>query len=520
MPFARSPTWRRLVVALLANAFLFFALEAGLRLSGRTFDPAPLNLVPVHAGIHKLAQQGESILRLHPELFWELRPGGVDPWGWDSPNELTFRGPAISLEKPDSTFRIALIGDSCTYGMHLVYEQAYGTRLEEFLSVLYPDRRIEVINAGVPGYSLHQACLALQEKVLPFEPDAVVFYSLWNDSAPARGSTDSARARAELPGASGAFLGRFAFYRMLRSWVQIDPTDDEALVEAWIAGEPAFGYRVSPDEYEALLDEALSLCESRGIQPIVIVPDLNWRFIDTWAEEHREQRREVTGLYRERADRVARRRGAASVDMRALFEGRDDSETFLPRDPVHPDANGYLLLAGALAEVIRDHGWVERIEPGAGAPGRPLRSRAFSLPGGGRVSLEIDGGRERAGEAYLVLPSLRALQKQTPEASVPLDPNPFLRALRSNPARAQEMGYLGRLDDTGHAVAEVTVPSGIAPGRMLGFAFATARDGPGALAVESGFSNDVWVRIENPVPVPASFADGSAARALPGPPRR
>ena len=113
----------------------------------------------------------------------------------------------------------------------------------------------------------------------------------------------------------------------------------------------------------------------------------------------------------------------------------------------------------------------------------------------------------------MVLPSLRALQMQTPEAGIPLDPEPFLKALCSDPERARRLGYFGFLDDAGRAVAEVTVPSGVGPGSMLGFAFATAPDGPGLLEART-FSNDVWVRIEGAEPMAASF-EGSGARALP-----
>lgn len=72
--------------------------------------------------------------------------------------------------------RIAIIGDSFTFGLEVRYEDTWGHQLELALG---PD--VQVLNFGVDGYGIDQSYLRYQKHVLPGRPDIVIFGLINND---------------------------------------------------------------------------------------------------------------------------------------------------------------------------------------------------------------------------------------------------------------------------------------------------------------------------------------------------
>lgn len=98
-----------------------------------------------------------------------------------SVTSLRFRGPEIVIPKPDGVFRILTIGDSVTWGPP-IDEMTYPSVLGEHLTPWLVDRcgkKLEVINAGVPGYNLERVLKRIDE-YLAVKPDFVTIYLGWN----------------------------------------------------------------------------------------------------------------------------------------------------------------------------------------------------------------------------------------------------------------------------------------------------------------------------------------------------
>ena len=90
-------------------------------------------------------------------------------------NSRGLRGPETSIEKPPSTYRILNLGDSVVMGWGVHMEDTYGQRLESLLQDNAADNsNFEVINAGVPGWSLENELSYLQAEGLKYKPDLVV----------------------------------------------------------------------------------------------------------------------------------------------------------------------------------------------------------------------------------------------------------------------------------------------------------------------------------------------------------
>jgi hypothetical protein len=78
-------------------------------------------------------------------------------------------GISFAGRRPPPRHRIALVGDSFTFGLEVHYEDTWGNQLER---VLGPE--FQVLNFGVDGYGVDQAYLRYQRDVLAWHPDVVI----------------------------------------------------------------------------------------------------------------------------------------------------------------------------------------------------------------------------------------------------------------------------------------------------------------------------------------------------------
>jgi lysophospholipase L1-like esterase len=93
-----------------------------------------------------------------------------------------YRSDEFERRKPASTFRIACVGDSWTFGMNVDQNQTYPARLAADMADAVQGKRVEVLNFGVLGYSSFQGLQLLKRRVLETEPDVVAIGFGMNDS--------------------------------------------------------------------------------------------------------------------------------------------------------------------------------------------------------------------------------------------------------------------------------------------------------------------------------------------------
>jgi lysophospholipase L1-like esterase len=135
---------------------------------------------------NKLNRQAVIPLTLKTHRFtenkvmgYELVPGSVafEDNAWYRINADGIRDREYTLAKPAGTFRIAAVGDSCTFGLGLELEDTWPKQLERELQ--RSNARVEVINFGVMGYNTPQEAERIQDKVLKYSPDLIIIgYSL------------------------------------------------------------------------------------------------------------------------------------------------------------------------------------------------------------------------------------------------------------------------------------------------------------------------------------------------------
>lgn len=71
---------------------------------------------------------------------------------------------ALPIDSSAGSFNILAVGDSHTFGFGVPDNAAYPARLSLILKKAYPDRVVNVLNGGVPGYNTEQ-CLAYYRQI-------------------------------------------------------------------------------------------------------------------------------------------------------------------------------------------------------------------------------------------------------------------------------------------------------------------------------------------------------------------
>ena len=95
-------------------------------------------------------------------------------------NALGYRGRAFQVEKPSNTVRVLVYGGSTVLDLAASGDSDWPHQIEQVLS----DRgigNVEVINAGISGYTTFDCLGRLYSEGHRLNPDYVVLYDTWND---------------------------------------------------------------------------------------------------------------------------------------------------------------------------------------------------------------------------------------------------------------------------------------------------------------------------------------------------
>ncbi len=128
-----------------------------------------------------VAEQG-AYRQIDLELHHSLKPGASGrqkhPSGeYDVSYQISSQGlrdREHSVHKPASVYRILMLGDSFTEGYGVELEQTVAKILERRLNSSVSNRKYEVINAGIAGYSTILEYLLLTKRLTKLDSDLVI----------------------------------------------------------------------------------------------------------------------------------------------------------------------------------------------------------------------------------------------------------------------------------------------------------------------------------------------------------
>ena len=180
---------------------------------------------------------------------YRLIPGRA-AWG-RTVNSLGFMGPEFPMRKPGGVFRIVCSGNSITFGEAASSEKTtYPALLEKAINerggIMAP---VEVINAGVMGYTSYQCLMDMKTRLIALQPDLVILCAMWNDMTMSKYIGWKPDINWHDPWHFFTVKGSYAF---------------------WLLNQRAFHIpaEVKPDPLKAFtgtLEEIVALCESHGI---------------------------------------------------------------------------------------------------------------------------------------------------------------------------------------------------------------------------------------------------------------
>jgi lysophospholipase L1-like esterase len=132
---------------------------------------------------HQLAAEVHpDHLQWSPHHYLTYSPTPNFQRGKTSHNSLGYRGPEISVPKPEDGYRIVLLGGSSVYTVKVLDNlETFPVRLQAILRDKFNHPSVEVINAGVAGYNSWESLINLQFRVLDLDPDLIIIYHGTND---------------------------------------------------------------------------------------------------------------------------------------------------------------------------------------------------------------------------------------------------------------------------------------------------------------------------------------------------
>jgi len=181
--------WRILgsfALVLFSTFLALLAIEIALRLI-QTWQ-APVTLDELKARRHQFKGRETSLGHMlmasrDPRLVYELIPRLRVLWDGHEvrTNSSGYRDDEFTPTKPPGTIRIAVLGDSTSFGWRVDKQDAYPEVVEQFLNRFSKGPKFEVMSFALPGYNTAMEREVLLTRALPLLPDVVLLQFDGND---------------------------------------------------------------------------------------------------------------------------------------------------------------------------------------------------------------------------------------------------------------------------------------------------------------------------------------------------
>ena len=329
----------RVVLCLAGVAISLVGLEIVLALSWPVWYRAPTAENFSQDGYRGYLHRSSDI----PGLDYELAPNmNLDTrLGHMVTNSFGMRDAEPLPTDLPGLIRFITIGDSLTFGYGVASEETYSNVLEGLLraSPLVNGQPVEVLNMGVSGYSSADEALAVEHKVLDWDPDLIIIGYVQNDP-----EIDPVQPLHNYF-AEDELWRHFHTTRLIamavRNWN-----------ETWIGDGDYIKYLHAPDQrkwksVEKAFDKIGQLVSERSIPVIVlifpVVPKEQWGIY-----EHQYMHDQIT--------EVALKSKLDVLDIYEVFRPYDPRDLKVSEDDGHPSPLGHRIVAEAiLSKLISDY---------------------------------------------------------------------------------------------------------------------------------------------------------------------
>jgi lysophospholipase L1-like esterase len=318
-----------------------------------------------------MSQLGKKLLSLGATVLWTVlvvtavigaiewglaRAGRAEPevvWLWDasllSPTPIFARdGGArttdvwlthvdnvprrFEAKKPPGTYRIFCVGASTTAGWPF-QRGSYPEWLGAFAADLQPDRRVEVINAGIHGFDTERV-LSVVDEILAYHPDMVILQTGFNDY-------NSYRLR------QSGWRPRFHAWLVMHSRIyngllpRIVKPPETAVSRSGKLLEAPEEAKLE-ENYRAQLERFSRTLKARGVEPVI----LSLAFTDRYLGDH-PMVKKIWPAMNEIVKSVTAAEHAGYVDLSS-----ESARPELMIDSMHSTIEGYRYVAHQVADAL------------------------------------------------------------------------------------------------------------------------------------------------------------------------
>ena len=290
----------------------------------------------------------------HPTRLWGLAPGvNGNGRGTATVAPIGLRAPVPVVPRPAGRARIAIVGDSSLFGHGVGDDQTLGAALDREFQAR--DLDVDIINAGIPGYSTAQSRILLGELVWGLEPTLLLIGSVWSDNNFDH-YTDADLLRTAATWRHNP-LSHLASMRLLAGWLDRLRGGSGAHLVSWTrsSGRPKGQVRrVSLVDYATNLDLMVREAAERGVGAAF----LGLANRDMVMEIHADGGSWDPYFAAQAASAQAHglpRTTVAPVLTAALAEGLSLDELFV--DELHPTGEAFRRIATSLADGLQAASW-------------------------------------------------------------------------------------------------------------------------------------------------------------------
>ena len=166
--------FKTLIKVFIFTLLCFAMIELSYRVyavGATAFHPARFN------SLNLLMRSGLIQRSQYPSVFYELKPN-LDTWFQGvrfTTNSVGMADQEYQLEKPENTFRVAVVGSSWTMATSVEQEYTFHSILEDELSGASENWNYEFLNFGVEHYGLRELVGTTKHRVLKWDPDLILF---------------------------------------------------------------------------------------------------------------------------------------------------------------------------------------------------------------------------------------------------------------------------------------------------------------------------------------------------------
>jgi lysophospholipase L1-like esterase len=270
-------------------------------------------------------------------------PVRADRRGRGPVNAKGYRDVERAVPKAPGVRRVVCIGDSFTWGVSVLFDDAWPQRVERALS-RERGELWEAVNLAEPGLNSVQEASRLDSEGFAYEPDAVVVAYVLNDSedeqaAEARRAADWAEEQRSA--ASPSLLDRSALARLVRARVRAT-VENRRRIEGFrsMYADDYAGWTAARRALKAMG----GMCRERGVPLVVAIFPLFGNRLDEGYP--------FTDVHAKVAAAAADA-GARVVDLLPLYQGLDGKLLVVDgADDEHPNEIAHRIAARAIARAV------------------------------------------------------------------------------------------------------------------------------------------------------------------------